>query len=412
MTQSKRFLPYGRQVIDQSDIDAVVQVLRSDYLTTGPCVPALEKAMCDTLGADQAVAVANGTAALHLVSLAAGAGPGTSVIVPTLTFVATANAPNLTGAEIVFADVDADTGLLTPDSLEAALTRANNPIRLVFAVHIAGQTCDMPALARICKRIGADLIEDACHALGTRTALNGSVETVGACHHARAATFSLHPVKTIAAGEGGIITTQDTALSEQIRLLRNHGIVRDPSLFEIHEQGFDKPKNPDTPNPWYYEMPEPGFNYRLSDIHAALATSQLRKLREFARVRHELAAAYDRRLASSSRLATLVQPAPRVTNCKPVRHLYQVLIDFAQAGVTRQELINRLHAEGIGTQVHYLPVHRQPYYRRLQPDLKLKGADTFYARTLSLPLFASMTPADADRVIDNLEYCLSGPATK
>ncbi len=397
---SQPFLPYGRQVIEDDDIAEVVRVLRSDYLTTGPEVPAFEQAFAAAVGARHAVACANGTAALHLIAVAAGLGPGTIAVVPTLTFLATASAVRLAGGDVIFADVDPDTALMTPGTLRDALQRANGPVKAVLPVHIGGQTCDLPGLAEIARTAGAEMFEDACHAIGTRHTTTSGTHRVGDCAYSRACAFSLHPVKTIAAGEGGVVTTQDDHLASQLRLLSNHGMVRDATQFTVRSAAFDPHGRP---NPWYYEMPEPGFNYRLTDIQAALARSQLGKLAGFAARRQKLAARYREQLAP---LAPLVRVVPIAPDCAPVLHLQQILIDFAGLGLDRATVMERMRAAGIGSQVHYVPVHRQPYYAALNPGLNLPGADAFYARTLSLPLYASMIEADVDRVVAALTSAL------
>lgn len=375
---AKPFLPYGRQQIDDSDIAAVAEVLRSDWLTTGPAVEAFESAFAAVTGAKHAVACANGTAALHLAALALGLGPGDRVVVPSITFLATANAPHQTGAEIVFADVDADTGLLTPALLEEAIARAGGPVQAVFPVHLAGQSADMDGISEVARQAGAQVVEDACHSLGGRDAAGAPV---GGCRRAGLATFSLHPVKIIAAGEGGVVTTNSPELAASLRRMRNHGMVRD---------GFAEP--------WFYEMQEPGFNYRLSDIHAALAHSQLRRLNDFVARRQALMERYERLLAP---LAPLVRPIPRVAGT-PAWHLNAVLIDFDALGLTRSDVMEQLRDSGVGSQVHYIPVHRQPYYRERYGALDLPGAESWYSRALSLPLFPSMTDSDVDRVVETL----------
>ena len=386
------FLPYGRQSIDESDIAAVEAALRGAFLTTGPAVAAFEAEFARATGAVHAVSCSSGTAALHLAALALGLGEGDIVIVPTVTFLATANAARYVGAEVRFADVDPDTGLLTPDTLTGAVDAAEKAgrgaVKSVFPVHLNGQVCDMEALAGVAHRAGWTIVEDACHALGGAA--------VGDCRHSDMAVFSLHPVKTITAGEGGVITTRQAALASRLFRMRNHGIVREPDGFQEAGQAFD---TDGVANPWYYEMPEPGFNYRLSDIHAALAASQLRRLAGFVARRQALAARYDRLLGG---LAPVVRPTRRFGESAPALHLYVVLIDFDAIGRSRAGVMRRLRDAGIGTQVHYLPVHRQPYYRARYGNLYLPGADAYYARALSLPLFPAMADSDVDRVVDAL----------
>ena len=335
------------------------------------------------------MALSSGTAALHLAALALGLGPGDSVVVPSVTFVATANAVRYVGADVVFADVDPDTGLMGSDELQAALDRANDKtIRAAFPVHLNGQPCNVPALANVARANKLELVEDACHALG------GNVDghAIGDTHASQMAMFSLHPVKAITMGEGGLLTTKDGELAAALRRLRNHGLVQDSAMFSHRDEAFDTAGQP---NPWYYEMHTPGFNYRASDIHCALGHSQLGKLDGFLDRRRTLADRYDRLLAP---LAPLVRPVPRVSWGQSGWHLYPVLIDFDAAGVSRAALMRSLATDGIGSQVHYIPVHRQPYYRAIDPGLSLAGADAYYARCLSLPFFPAMADADLDRV--------------
>jgi UDP-4-amino-4,6-dideoxy-N-acetyl-beta-L-altrosamine transaminase len=391
------FLPYGKHCVDEVDVAAVSAVLRGDWLTTGPQVEAFEAALAKAVGAKFAVACNSGTAALHLAAMALGLGKDDRVIVPTLTFLASANGPRFTGAEIVFADVDPDTALLTPETLEAAFKRASGRVRGVIPVHMNGQACDMPALAQVATAHGAVLVEDACHALAGTHKNNGGWSPVGACTNSAMACFSFHPVKTIAMGEGGAVTTNDPALDERLRRLRNHGMIRDDSRFVLREQAFD---DSGKANPWYYEMAEPGLNYRASDINCALGLSQLQKLDMFAKKRRILAAAYDTRFAV---FPASVRPVPRVAYCDPVFHLYALLIEWRRlTNAERAHVMRALAAKGIGTQVHYLPVHRQPYYQNRYGAQDLRGADEYYRRALSIPFYPAMTEADVDRVVATL----------
>lgn len=381
------FLPYGRQSIDESDIEAVADVLRGDWLTTGPAVTAFEDDFTALTGAAHAIACSNGTTALHLALAGLGVGEGDVCIVPAITFMATSNAAIYCGADVVFADVDPDTGLMTPDSLRAALVKAGGEVKAVLPVHLAGQCEDIAALAAITADAGAVMVEDACHALGS----TWRDSPVGGCEHAAAACFSFHPVKTIAAGEGGMVTTSDAALAERLRALRSHGIVRGENLLE---QNADQP--------WWHEMQSLGWNYRLSDIQAALARSQLSRLDAFGAKRRSLASAYDALLRGHAS----IQPIARTPDCDPCLHLYAVRIDFAALGTDRSRVMNALRERGIGTQVHYIPVPSQPWYRAKYGNQTPPGAASYYERTLSLPLFAGMSDDDPARVIEALEAVL------
>ncbi len=396
-------LPYGRHAIDEDDIEAVRSVLCGDWLTTGPTVRRFEAALAERTGAAHAVSCANGTAALHLACLALDLKPGECVIVPAITFSATANAARLCGADVIFADVDSDTGLMEAAHLTAALAEAERrgwKPRIVLPVHLAGQCADMAAIAQIARAHGLAIVEDACHAIGTvECHMDGSQIPVGACAHSDMTVFSFHPVKTIAAGEGGAVTTQSAAFAERLRRLRGHGIVRDETLFEDRVEAFEQA----VVNPWYYEMVELGLNYRLSDINCALALSQMQKLDRFVVIRRALAALYD---ASLARFAPILQRTRRRAGCMPAWHLYTALIDFEAAGITRGQLMRDLEADGVRTQVHYIPVPRQPYYRKLYGDIALPGADAYYRRTLSLPLYVGMTGQDVERVVHSLERLL------
>lgn len=392
----RKFLPYARQEIEDDDVAAVAAALRSSHLTTGPMVEAFENAFKAYVEAPFAAVCANGTAALHLAALALEIGRDDVVIVPSITFLATANAARFVGAEVVFADVDPETGLLGAEHLSAAMSRAGNRVRAVFVVSLNGQTADSVALADVARHHGLFVVEDACHALGTRVNYGGSSARVGACTHSDLATFSFHPAKTIAMGEGGIVTSRDPKLDERLRRLRSHGMVRAADQFEIHDQAFAADGSP---NPWYYEMPEVGFNYRATDIQCALGISQLAKIERFSTRRRALVRRYDEGLKA---LAPVIRPIDREPGCDPVWHLYVVLIDFAALGRDRAQVVRALAERGIGTQVHYLPVHRQPYYRHRYGLADLPGADAYYARALTLPLFTSMNDDDVDRVVEAL----------
>ena len=396
------FLPYGRHCIDDDDIAAVEAVLRGAYLTTGPAVAAFERALADAVNAPGVVACSSGTAALHLAAMSIGLGPGDAAVVPAITFLATANAVRLTGAEVVFADVDPDTGLMGADHMEAALDAAGDlQVRAVFPVHFAGQSAPMEEIAALAQAHGLAIVEDACHALGSSyKTRSGASARVGQAEHGGLAAFSFHPVKTIAMGEGGALTGQDEALLERARRLRNHGMTREPAAFTEQALAFDADG---AANPWHYEMHAPGLNYRASDIHCALGLSQLGKLERFVARRRALAAAYDARIAA---LAPLVRPLSRRSGCAPAWHLYVVLIDFAAAGTWRCRVMEALRADGIGSQVHYIPLHRQPYYRQRYGERSLPGAMAYFERCLSLPLFPAMADGDVDRVVDSLARAL------
>jgi UDP-4-amino-4,6-dideoxy-N-acetyl-beta-L-altrosamine transaminase len=395
------FLPYGRQTIEDDDLAAVAAALKADLLTTGPRVEAFEAAFAAAVGARHAVACANGTAALHLAMAALDVGPGQVVIAPAITFVATANCARFLGAEVVFADVDPDTGLMTPASLAEALGRLDGRrLAAVLPVHLAGHAADLPAISALAAAHGAVVVEDACHALGSEMAFAQGTERVGDGRHSAMACFSFHPVKTIATGEGGMVTTNDAALARRLALLRSHGITRDPSAFRAPEMSLDADG---APNPWAYEMQALGFNYRLPDVLCALGLSQLGKLPRFVARRRELAVRYRELLAP---LAPLVWAAAAPAWSDPALHLFVALIDFAAAGASRKQVMAAMARRGIGTQVHYIPVCRQPYYRERYGEIVLPGAEAWYARALSLPLFPAMADGDPARVVEALTAAL------
>ena len=397
-----RFLPYTRQCIDDADIAAVTEVLRGDWLTTGPTIGRFETELARVVGARHAVVCSSGTAAIHLVCMALGMGPGDISVVPTVTFVATANGSRYTGADVVFADVDPETGLMRPDDFKRALDRiVERPVKAVFVVHLNGQVGALEEIAELAAERGVSVVEDACHALGTKCVTEGGgTALTGDCQFSDMTVFSFHAAKTVAMGEGGAITTNNEELATRLRASREHGIVRADQLFENEKEAFDS--NGRT-NPWYYEMPELGFNYRASDIQCALGISQLSKLETFSDRRRELMRQYDRQLSS---LWPVVRPVRRTNGCDPILHLYPVLVDFDALATSRAELIRTLRGRGIGTQVHYFPVHLQVYYQRLYGTHDLPDAAQYYRSTLSLPFYTAMSDDDVTRVVQTIKAVL------
>ena len=375
----KRFLPYGRQDVGGEEMRRVRDVLESDWLTQGPRVPEFETALAATCGAAHAVAVANGTLALWLACRVAGLGPGDRFIVPPITFVATANAGVLCGAEPVFVDIDPDTLTLDPAKVEAALL-ADPRIKAILPVHLGGRVADLPALKRLADRHGAVIIEDACHAIGTRWRDEGGAwHRVGDGSHGALTCFSFHPVKSMTTGEGGAVTTNDPALAERLATLRTHGITRDPERLERQD------------GPWYYEMHDLGLNARLTDLQAAIGLVQLKKLDRLKKRRLELVRRYDHAFGGLPELRLQARPEPDDT-------CWHLLIARTDA---RDELYEALAAERVGAQVHYYPVHLQPYYRQrfgTGPG-QCPAAEAYYRQALSLPLFPTLTDADQKRVI-------------
>jgi dTDP-4-amino-4,6-dideoxygalactose transaminase len=294
---------------------------------------------------------------------------------------------------------------MTASTLDAALTRGGNSVRAVFPVHLNGQVAAPAAIAAFAHARQLAVVDDAAHALGTTYDCGaGAAITVGGTSHSDMTTFSFHPLKPITTGEGGAVTTDDDDLAARLRTLRNHGMQRDPDAFVNRDLAFD---TDGSVNPWYYEMTEVGLNYRATDIQCALGLSQLGKLPRFTEIRTALADRYDALLAP---LAPQVRPVPRITGCRSAWHLYVVSIDFAALGTTRGQVMKALHARGVGSQVHYMPLHLQPYYRERYGELSLPGAEAYYQRALTLPLFPEMTADDVSRVAAALREVLEGGA--
>ncbi len=388
-------IPYGKHHIDEDDIQAVVDILRSSFLTQGPAVEAFENAIAEYVGVKYAVAVSSGTAALHLAALAAGVGPGTSVVTSPITFVASANAARYCGGDVLFADIDPDTINMSPAALREVLLKNSN-VKAIIPVHFAGLPCDIIAIKSLADNAGAIVIEDAAHALGA-TYPNG--KRVGCCENSLMTIFSFHPVKAIAAGEGGMITTNDEATYRKLIRSRSHGINKLDDPFQVEAEAFKDGEQ----NSWYYEMQELGFHYRITDIQCGLALSQFKKLDSFISRRRQLAKNYD--------LAFI-----KMKNCRPAQttgrdqsghHLYVLRIDFKQIALTRAQVMKKLREYGVGSQVHYIPVPSHPYYRQLgfRPE---DYPDTlkYYQEALSIPLFFDLTEEQQRKVISTIKDLL------
>lgn len=392
------FLAYAKQVIEDDDIAAVEAVLRGDWLTTGPSVEAFEREFAKAVGAKHAIVCNSGTAALYIAMRSLGLKKGDTVIVPSVTFLATASANVLADIEVVFSDVDPDTGLMTAEHAAAALKRSGGKAKAMLPVHLGGRVEDPAGLQAFADAHGIAVIEDACHALGTQYGNAGT--RVGACANSDAACFSFHPAKTIAMGEGGAVTTNSDAFAHEARIVRNHGMTREPREFENRELAFTSDGRPHS---WYYEAPQISHNFRASDINCALGLSQLGKLERFVGARRSLMSRYEAGLSSLAPYVRLISAAP---GDAIGWHLCQVLVAFDALGIDRQTLVDRLKARNVGTQVHYIPVHLQPFYRDRYGTLNLPGAMRFYERTLSLPLYPSMDGKDVNRVVEALSEAI------
>ncbi len=401
------FLPYGRQHVTDDDIAAVAEVLRSDWLTQGPTIAEFERELADVVGARHVVACATGTAALHLTMLALGIGNGDVVVTSPNTFLADANCARYVGAEVQFADIDLATGNIDPDALAGVLKRdAGRCIKAIIPVHFAGQPVDLPRICELAKAHGAVVVDDACHALGATYDCCDKAHRVGSGVHAAMTVYSFHPVKHVAMGEGGAVATNDDALADTLRLYRNHGMTKE------NLKQSDMALSPDgEPNPWYYEMQALGMNYRLTDVQAALGKSQLKRLNWSVERRNQIAAYY--REGLKQRFAPeRVKSLDLRDGVLHAYHLFVLQIDFESFGVSRAAVMNRLGDAAIGTQVHYVPVPLQPYYRECGGFVPgdFPSAETYYEKALSIPMYPDLTDEDLDRVLDSLRDSLEGNA--
>lgn len=375
--------PYSRQNVTQEDIDSVVSVLKSDFLTQGPMVTRFENEIGAWCGVDHAVAVNNATAALHLACLALGVDSESTVWVAAVSFVASANCARYCGAKVEFVDVDPETGLICVDTLEAnirsSLVSGKALPKVLIVVHLGGQSCDMEAIAKVCQRYDIHIIEDACHALGGHYL----GKPVGSCHYSDCTIFSFHPVKTITSGEGGMLVTNNSALASRARLLSSHGIERMRDRFQA------KPKGE-----WWYEQQELGFNYRLSDIHAALGLSQAQRLDSIVASKRVLAEVYKKEF---ERRNGQVIPVRQCKKSNTSWHLYPVLFQNQDA---RDIAYSTLRENGFGVNIHYEPIPLQPYYQKLGGEGEFGGARAYSSRTLSLPMYELLDESEIFRIVD------------
>lgn len=383
-------IPYGRQEVTQDDIDAVVEVLRSDYLTQGPMVPRFEQAVAGYCGARHAVAANSATSALHIACMALGLGPGDWLWTTPITFVASANCALYCGAQVDFVDIDPATWNLCPMALEAKLADAEKKKRLpkvVVAVHLCGQPCDMRAIHALAKKYGFRVVEDASHAVGGRYL----DEPIGNGRYSDIAVFSFHPVKVITTAEGGMALTNDDGLAASMALLRSHGITRDPAQMTHEPDG-----------PWYYQQIALGYNYRMTELQAALGLSQMRRIDDYVTRRHAIARRYDELLAPLP--ITLPWQHP---DGYSGMHLYVVRLRLDRIARSHREVFEAMRASGIGVNLHYIPVHTQPYYRRFgfKPG-DYPEAERYYAEAISLPMYPTMSEEQQGNVVAALRMAV------
>ena len=383
------FLPYGRQTITEADLAAVIDVLRSPYLTQGPAVPAFEQAVAERVGACHGVAVNSATSALHIACLALGLGPGDRLWTTPITFVASANCGRYCGAEVDFVDIDPSTGLISLDALKRKLQQADREGRLpkvLVPVHLCGTSCAMEPIAALAKQYGVAVLEDASHAIGGRY----RHQQVGDCSHSAITVFSFHPVKIITTAEGGLATTNDSRLAQHMADLRSHGITKE-------EARFERP----APGPWSYEQQDLGFNYRMTDLQAALGLSQIQRLEEIVAERQRLLGQY-RHLLAGLPLRLLEIPHDVHSSL----HLAVIRLENTSPEHHRQ-IFDGLRSAGIGVQLHYTPVHLQPYYRRLGfKENDFPAAEAYATNSISLPLYPGLEDHDLQRVAETLTMLL------
>ncbi len=383
-------IPYGRQDISEQDIQAVVDILRSDFLTQGPTVPAFEQAIINYIGAQYAIAVNSATSALHIACLALGVGKGDLVWTSPITFVASANCALYCGAEVDFVDIDPKTYNLSTQKLAEKLARAEQTGHLpkvVIPVHLCGQPCDMEGIHALSQRYGFKIVEDASHAIGGKY----KNEPIGNGHYSDITVFSFHPVKIITTGEGGMALTNDLQLANQMQLLRSHGITRDSTKMTHVADG-----------PWYYQQIDLGFNYRMTDLQAALGLSQMSRLDEFVLKRHVLANRYDQLLANMP----VVKPWQHQDGYSGL-HLYVIRLKLDQIAKTHLEVFEFLRSEGIGVNLHYIPIYKQPYYQRLGlVQNNCPEAENYYSEAISLPMYFGLSESEQDYVIEILKKVL------
>jgi len=388
---NKKMIPYGRQDINQEDIDTVVKVLSSDFLTQGPQVPLFESTITEYCGVEFGVAVNSATSALHIACLALGLGKGDYFWTSPNTFVASANCGLYCGAEVDFVDIDPETYNLSIKELERKLIQAkkdNKLPKIVIPVHFAGQSCDMKRIYSLSQEYGFNIIEDASHAIGSKYL----GKPLGGCQFSDITVFSFHPVKIITTAEGGLAATNDERLAERMRLYRSHGVTRDSRLTAKQVEGG-----------WHYQQVDLGFNYRMSELHAALGVSQIQRLDKFIAIRHQYQQRYDELLKD----LPLILPHQSSDSYSSL-HLYPIQIDFTKTKKTRAEVFEILRDESIGVNVHYIPVHTQPYYENMGfKEGDYPSAESYYKGAITIPIFQGMTIKMQDKVVAALHKALN-----
>lgn len=406
MGVAKEVIPYGRPYLLPEDIENVVKVLQGSWLTCGPHVEIFEEQMCRVTESPFCVSASSNTACLHLALMALGVQEGDCVFVPSITFLASANAVRYVGAEVIFTDVDPRTGLMTAQTLEDAIARCSGKGRPVgvINVHLVGQCEDLEAIEKVARRHGLWVIEDAAHAIGScYVDSKGKTHPVGANAFSDMTAFSFHSVKTVVTGEGGALTTSCAQKAQRLKQLRCHGMIRDESQW-IGKDDYDQ-KITAHSSPWYYEMQELGFNYRLSDIACALGTSQLKRLSSIYEQRKTLREGYDAAFSDDP----WIKPAPMLASSRTLWHFYPIHVDFTALGKTRACVMRELLAVGVGSQVHYYPVHWQPYYVKRYGKTNLEGARAYYHSTLTLPLFAGVSDQQHQFIIQAARNVIRPP---
>ncbi len=385
-------IPYSRHSISRRDSQGVLKVLQSDWITQGPAVAEFEQKLAKVCGAKYAIAVTNGTAALHLACLALGVGSGDEVITSPNTFLATSNSVLYCGGYPVFADIDSETLNLNPEAMKSKISRRTKG---VIPVHFAGYPCDMDRISKIARSRGLFVLEDASHALGARYRLGARWFCVGSCAHSDACVFSFHPVKGITTGEGGAITTNRKDLYEALLTLRTHGVVKRPDLFENKKLAFRTINGAKQAASWYYEMQTLGFNYRITDFQCMLGVSQLSRLPQFIKRRRQIAKFYDQIFG---RLDLLETPREK-ENVESAYHLYVIRLRLEKLSVGRAEIFEELRERGLGVQVHYIPVHLQPFYRKMgYRSGDFPEAEAYYERAISIPIYPALKMAQVREV--------------